>query len=101
MSESLKNSLGVGHISSDSTFNIDHRHHIELLLSESEIDEWERDVKNVNPETYLKICDINKYMDADDAVEVSKVDSIQYYHKEAIETQLNIIERLINLNGRF
>ncbi|KAH7649107.1 hypothetical protein FG379_003672 [Cryptosporidium bovis] len=99
MSASIRSSLGVGYVYSDSNFNINNRHQMELLLSESDLDEWERDIVNVNPETYLKICDINKYMDADDAIEISKVDSIQYYHKEAIETQLNIIEKLINLNG--
>lgn len=53
-----------------------------------------------NIEICLNICNVDNYKDTDDAFEVNIIDSIQLYQKEAVETQLSSIEKLVNLNGK-
>ncbi|OII71263.1 uncharacterized protein cubi_01738 [Cryptosporidium ubiquitum] len=71
---------------SDSNFSIYHIHHLEKVLDEKELKSWDSDINHILPDT-------------DDAFEVNIIDSIQLYQKEAIETQLSTIEKLVNLDG--
>ncbi|QOY41479.1 hypothetical protein CPATCC_0022240 [Cryptosporidium parvum] len=85
---------------SDSNFSIYHIHYLEKILDEKELKSWDSDINNILPETCLSICNIDKYKDTDDALEVNIIDSIQLYQKEAIENQLSTIEKLVNLDGK-
>ncbi|KAF7457177.1 hypothetical protein HWI79_2132 [Cryptosporidium felis] len=84
---------------SDSKYSIFHMHPIEKVLDDKELKQWKSDINHVLPETCLGICNVEKYKDTDDAFEVNVIDSIQLYQKEAIESQLGMIERRLNLNG--
>ncbi|KAH8584035.1 uncharacterized protein ELE39_002793 [Cryptosporidium sp. chipmunk genotype I] len=85
---------------SDSNFSIHHIHYLEKVLDEKELKSWDSDINNILPETCLSICDIDKNKDTDDAIEVNIIDSIQLYQKDAIESQLSTIEKLVNLDGK-
>ncbi|KAJ1611037.1 hypothetical protein OJ253_987 [Cryptosporidium canis] len=85
---------------SDSNFNTYHIHHLEKVLDEKELKSWNFDLINTLPEISLSICNVDRYKDTDDALEVNIIDSIQLYQKEAVETQLSSIEKLVNLNGK-